>query len=197
MGGDVKGAGRTRGTSAKQTSLIQGEKSPEDVWECKQWIMGELTELGGNRNGQEVRGSRRKEEATQAKDQCGFSLLQNTNWEETTVVAQKLVESGHFKVTDADKQGNTILHHLAESDNEKQNKILDIFLNYKVIPLEDLQHCLKTKNEQGKTPLHIACGVGNLYSVKQLVKATKSFQLSPKKISLLSSSPLKVETLRW
>ena len=34
---------------------------------------------------------------------------------------------------------------------------------------------LHTKNEQGKTPLHIACSVSSTYSVKQLVKATKSF----------------------
>ena len=115
-----------------------------------------------------------------SKDKYDFSLLhhaiQNTNWEENPFVAASLLKSGQFKVTDADKQGNTSLHLAAEFDKQDRHQILDIFFNNNDIPLDELQECITTKNKQGKTPLHIACGVGNPVSVRQLLRAAKSVE---------------------
>ena len=192
-GADINARGQNKMRPLQFAARYGDEKRPEDVWKCMKWIIDKLKNnqmSERNRIGGEVKKGRRsaksseKEEVidVREKDKYDFSLLhhaiQNTNWEETPVVAKKLLESGDFKVTDADKQGNTSLHLAAEFDKQERHKILDVFLqkdenkrfkiNEKV-----LKECIEARNEQGKTPLHIACGVGNPDSVEQLLKATK------------------------
>ena len=88
------------------------------------------------------------------------------------------MQSQKFKVTDVDRQGNTSLHLAAEFDKQENHTILDVFLeedqnhSFK-IDEKDLKACIETRNKQGKTPLHIACGVGNPDSVRQLLDVTK------------------------
>ena len=155
------------------------EKRAEDVWKCMQWILEENSRL-------------KKEEVVNACefDRYGFTILhyaiQNSNWGKNPIVAQKLIESGNYKLADIDKQGNTSLHLAAEFDKQERHKILDIFLGNKNISKEDLKKCIETRNKQGKTPLHIACGVGNPESVKQLLEATKDLEI---KVPSIIDSP--------
>ena len=188
-GADINARGQNKMRPLQFAARYGDEKRPEDVWECMQWIMEELEKHQrpeGNRNGAAVRRSRssakssEKEEVfdVREKDKYNFSLLhhaiQNTNWEENPIVARKLLESKKFGVKEADTQGNTSLHLAAEFDKQKQHTILDVFLEKnETIPPEHLKECIKTRNKQGQTPLHIACGVGNPDSVKQLLETTK------------------------
>ena len=143
------------------------EKRAEDVWKCMQWILEENSRL-------------KKEEVVNACefDRYGFTILhyaiQNSNWGKNPIVAQKLIESGNYKLADIDKQGNTSLHLAAEFDKHQGSKLLETFLGNEKIPLGGVQKCIEAKNDQGKTPLHVACAVGNPISVKQLLSAAKS-----------------------
>ena len=187
-GADINAKGQNKMRPLQFAARYGDEGRPKDVWECMQWIINQLEEnqkLDGKREGpvlrKRSRGSAKSHEKEELidvreKDKYDFSLLhhaiQNTNWEETPVVAEELLKLGEFKVTDVDKQGNTSLHLAAEFDKQERHKILDVFLDNKTIPPEDLQECIAKKNKQGKTPLHIACGVGNPDSVEQLLEAT-------------------------
>ena len=128
-------------------------------------------------NPRDNRGEKEEKYDLRERDKYDFSLLhhaiQNTNWEETPTVTEELLKLGEFKVTDIDKQGNTSLHLAAEFDKQERHKILDVFLGNKNIASDDLKKSIQKRNNQGKTPLHIACGVGNPESVKQLLEATK------------------------
>ena len=141
-------------------------KRPNDVWECMKWIMDNLKQ-----ENEDIAFNVRE------KDKYNFSLLHhalhNTNREQCLTVVEKLLETKHFGVTDTDKQGNTSLHLAAEFDKEEGHKILDIFLTKGKTSTEDVQECVQTKNKQGRTPLHVACSVGNPVSVRQLLKAAK------------------------
>ena len=196
-GADINAKGQNKMKPLQFAARYGDEKRHKDVWECMQWIMDELEKLERNRKGSEVRMRRSRSSAKSSekeevfdvreKDKYDFSLLhhaiQNTNWEETPFVARKLLESKKFKVTEADTQGNTSLHLAAEFDKQKRHKILDVFLEEnKNIPPEDLKECIETRNKQGKTPLHIACGVGNPDSVKQLLEASKELDINPSSI---------------
>merc|ERR1712192_119568 len=198
-GADINAKGQNKMKPLQFAARYGDEKRHKDVWECMQWIMEELEKLERNRKGPEVRRSRssakssEKEEVfdVREKDKYDFSLLhhaiQNTNWEETPFVARKLLESRKFKVTEADTQGNTSLHLAAEFDKQKRHKILDVFLEENEnIPAEDLKKCIVQKNKQGKTPLHIACGVGNPDSVEQLLEAAKKLCIN---VSSLIDAP--------
>ena len=196
-GADINAKGQNKMKPLQFAARYGDEKRHKDVWECMQWIMDELEKLKRTRKGSEVKVRRSRSSAkasekeevfdVREKDKYDFSLLhhaiQNTNWEETPFVARKLLESKKFKVTEADTQGNTSLHLAAEFDKQKRHKILDVFLEKNEnIPPEDLTECIIQKNKQGKTPLHIACGVGNPDSVEQLLKATKRLGINPSSI---------------
>ena len=138
-----------------------------------EWIMGK-----------EEKKDRKKEENEVFVDgRDNFSVLhhaiQNTNWEEDPVVVQELIKTGEFKVTDADKQGNTCLHLAAQFDRQDDHVLLETFLpsdnkskDYRsqdYISTEDIERCLAAENNVGMTPLHLACAVGNPDSVEQLL----------------------------
>ena len=61
--------------------------------------------------------------------------------------------------------------------NSISNKSLYFLEKNENIHPDDLKECLIKENKQGKTPLHIACGVGNPDSVKQLLEATKELKI--------------------
>ena len=83
---------------------------------------------------------------------------------------KKLLYSGNFKVTDTDKQGNTCLHSPASFDSQKGNKLLDLFLDNDT----HLPEMIEAENNQGRTPIHVASSVGNVDSVKKLLKKSKN-----------------------
>ena len=189
-GANVNARGQNKMRPLQFAARYGDEHRPEDVWHCMKWIM-EVMESSqksdGKRSGVETARNRilRKPEKEDVfeKDKYDFSLLhhaiQNTNWEETPIVAERLLETGMFKVTETDKQGNTSLHLAAEFDKQERHRILDVFLEKDKsqrfrIDGEDLEACIKGRNKQGKTPLHIACAVGNPDSVAQLLEAAKT-----------------------
>ena len=185
-GADLNKRGQNKMKPLQFAARYGDEKRPEDIWKCIEWIMMEYER---NERGQQKIGGwvQRKNESesfndVRERDKYDFTILhhaiQNTNWEETPTVARKLLESKEFKVTEVDKQGNTSLHLAAEFDKQETHTILDVFLEedqnqiFK-IGEKDLRACIEKRNNQGKTPLHIACGVGNPDSVGQLLEATK------------------------
>ena len=185
-GADINARGENGMKPLQFAARYGDEKRPEDVWECMQWIMNE-----GSQSRRLAKSSEKEVFDVREKDKYNFSLLhhaiQNTNWEENPIVAQKLLESKKFKVTEADTQGNTSLHLAAEFDKQRCHSILDVFLNCNQnIRPEDLKECIETRNKQGKTPLHISCGVGNPDSVKQLLEATKELGVN---VSFIIDSP--------
>ena len=140
------------------------------------------------------------------KDKYGFSILhhaiQNTNWAENTLVVKNLFENGKFKITETDKQGNTSLHMAAQIDKMENHRIFDVFFEglksnedlgndngivhqvAQVVSDEyraNLKYCIKERNLHGKTPLHIACDVGNPDSVEQLISSMKELGVGRKK----------------
>ena len=172
-GADLNAKGQNKMKALQFAARYGDENRAMEVWECMEWIMDELRD-----NRSSGKGDKEEKYDVRERDKYDFSLLhhaiQNTNWEATPVVAQELLKLGEFKVTDVDKQGNTSLHLAAEFDKQERHKILDVFLDKNQnIPPEELKECIEKRNKQGKTPLHIACGVGNPDSVKQLLEATK------------------------
>ena len=172
-GADLNAKGQNKMKALQFAARYGDENRAMEVWKCMEWIMNELRD-----NRSSGKGDKEEKYDVRERDKYDFSLLhhaiQNTNWEATPVVAQELLKLGEFKVTDVDKQGNTSLHLAAEFDKQERHKILDVFLDKNQnIPPEELKECIEKRNAQGKTPLHIACGVGNPDSVKQLLEATK------------------------
>ena len=117
---------------------------------------------------EEKKGGKKEENEILVDGRNNFSILhhaiQNTNWEEDPVVVQELIKTGEFKVTDADKQGNTCLHLAAQFDRQDDHVLLETFLyrSQDYISQEDLERCIATKNDVGMTPLHLACRFGNI-----------------------------------
>ena len=174
-GADINARGQNKMKPLQFAARYGDEGRAEEVWTCMQWIMEEGRISVKSSEPEEVFD-------VQETDKYDFTLLhhaiQNTNWEETPIVARKLLQSQKFKVTDVDRQGNTSLHLAAEFDKQENHTILDVFLeedqNHRFkIDEKDLKACIETRNKQGKTPLHIACGVGNPDSVRQLLDVTK------------------------
>ena len=171
-GADLNAKGQNKMKALQFAARYGDENRAVEVWKCMEWIMEELRD-----NRSSGKGDKEEKYDVRERDKYDFSLLhhaiQNTNWEATPVVAQELLKLGEFKVTDVDKQGNTSLHLAAEFDKQERHKILDVFLDKNQnIPPEELKECIEKRNKQGKTPLHIACGVGNPDSVEQLLEAT-------------------------
>ena len=175
-GADINARGQNKMKPLQFAARYGDEGRAEEVWTCMQWIMDVSRTSSKSGDSEEVFDVREK-------DKYDFTLLhhaiQNTNWEETPTVARKLLESKEFKVTEVDKQGNTSLHLAAEFDKQERHRILDVFLEKDEsqrfrIDGKDLEACIKGRNKQGKTPLHIACAVGNPDSVAQLLEAAKT-----------------------
>ena len=189
-GADLNAKGQNKMKALQFAARYGDENRAKEVWVCMKWIMDELQKKPKDNRGSVKYGDKEEKYDVCERDKYDFSLLhhaiQNTNWEETPTVAEELLKLGEFKVTDIDKQGNTSLHLAAEFDKQERHKILDIFLGNKNISKEDLKKCIETRNKQGKTPLHIACGVGNPESVKQLLEATKDLEI---KVPSIIDSP--------
>ena len=162
------------------------KENPENVWSCIEWIMGEYA---AKKNEDKVLYD------NCSKDKYGFTILhhaiQNTNWAENTLVVNNLLNSGAFKITDTDKQGNTSLHMAAQFDKMENHKIFDVFFDtlesskgldkYKDFQ-SDLWKCIQRENLHKKTPLHIACDIGNSDSVTQLITSMKKLKVNAKDI---------------
>ena len=173
-GTDINARGQNKMTPLEFASRYGDEKCPESVWECMKWIM----EIYKTKK--DIR-KERKDGAFDIleKDKYDFNILhhaiQNSNWEAKPIVAKNLIQydNGIFKITDLDKQGNNCLHLAAQFDTAEDHKILDIFLDNTCIKKEDLVTCITTKNNLGKTPLHVACSVGNIDSLNALLNLGK------------------------
>ena len=174
-----------------------GDESREkDVWKCMEWIIDvcskekvEKDEKDGYFRRRIARVMKKEKEVhfdIRETDQYDNTILhlaiQNTNWDENPIVVTNLIEMKSFDIKDLDAQGNTSLHLAAQFDKQEKHKILDIFLENESIPESDLKYCIETRNHQGKTPLHIACSVGNHESVQQLVHAGKKVEANVKKV---------------
>ena len=196
QGADVNARGQYEMNPLQFAARYGDEKRPGDVWACMDWIIN-VYKASKKTSRDSVRSSRgrvlrtKKEKDTiqfdiHEKDKYDFTILhhaiQNTNWEENPIVVEKLLESREFKITEADKQGNTSLHLAAQFDKQEGHRILDIFLDNENIPEEDLKSCIKHKNLLGKTPLHVSCGVGNPESVVQLLTKGKELKIDVKEI---------------
>ena len=181
QGADIKALGQNKMTPLQFAARYGDEKKGEEVWMCMKWIMEEEDK-------KKSEGSSQKEKEIFFDGRDDFSILQhaiqNTNWEEDPVVVWELIKTRKFNISDPDKQGNTSLHLAAEFT--KQERLLDVFLDDKNIPSRDLKECIQTRNMQGKTPLHIACRVGNPDSVMQLLEATKDLEI---KVPSIIDSP--------
>ena len=174
QGADINALGKNKMKPLQFAARYGDKDKGKEVWMCMEWILDE-----------DKKKDRKKEEKEIIIDgRDNFSILhhaiQNTNWEEKPVVVQELIKTGEFKVTDADKQGNTCLHLAAQFDRQDDHVLLETFLpsddkskDYRsqdYISQEDLERCIETKNNVGMTPLHLACAVGNHDSVKQLLE---------------------------
>ena len=182
-GADINARGQNKMTPLQFASRYGDEKCPDGVWECMKWIMEEY----------QTKKESRKDKQSGAfdileKDKYDFNILhhaiQNSNWEAKPVVAKNLIQfnNGQFKITEVDKQGNNCLHLAAQFDTAENHKILDIFLDDYCIKTEDLISCIEARNHLGKTPLHVACSVGNEDSLKELLKLGKKHKINIMKI---------------
>ena len=192
-GVDIDVRGQNKMTPLQFAARYGDAKRAKDVWSRMQWIMKEYEEK------HRVEASKKKNTTDnfklkdKEKDKYNFSLLhhaiQNTNTEANPYVVSQLLQSKKFRITDTDKQGNTSLHLAAQFDREKDDTVLDIFIDNnknRSIPNDDLLHCIEKRNKLGQTPIHIACAVGNDDSVKQLVKAGKKLKCD---VSTILNSP--------
>ena len=207
-GANIVASGQNGMTPLQFASRYGCEENAEGVWNCIEWIMNEYTAkhkefwqrlktvIPGRRNEYEVLYDICK------KDKYGFTILhyaiQNTNWAENTFVAKKLFQLDDFSMTETDKQGNTSLHMAAQIDKTENHKIFDVFFELLksnkhmdnndmflhgpqpryVDYLSNLKHCIQAPNLHGKTPLHIACDVGNPESVEQLISSMKELKVN-------------------
>ena len=194
-GVDIDVRGQNKMTPLQFAARYGDAGRAEDVWRCMQWIMKVYAEK------HRVEALKKKNTTDsfdlkdKEKDKYNFSLLhhaiQNTNTEANPYVVSQLLKSQQFRITDTDKQGNTSLHLAAQFDREKEDKVLDIFIDNNrsengSISNDDLSHCIETRNKLGQTPIHIACAVGNDESVKQLVEAGKKLKCD---VSTILNSP--------
>ena len=166
-GTDIKAKGQYRMNPLQFAARYGSEKRQEEVWDCIKWIMTKNNIVDITEN-----------------DKYGFTILhhaiQNNNWKRNPFVVSKLIEEKWFKITETDRQGNTSMHLAAQFDIKEGvegHKILDIFLDNPNIPNEDVKHCIETKNLLDKTPLHIACSVGNHESLKDLLRIGKEHNI--------------------
>ena len=173
-GVDIDVRGQNKMTPLQFAARYGDADRPEDVWGCMKWILEVYEEKG--------KGGISKKTNETEKDKYNFSLLhhaiQNTNTEEKPFVATELLKLKQFSIKDTDKQGNTSLHLAAQFDREKDDRVLNIFIDASKTPdgsvsKEDFVNCIEKKNILGQTPIHIACAVGNHDSVRQLVESAK------------------------
>lgn len=218
-GADIVAPGQNGMTPLQFASRYGCEEKAEGVWSCMEWIMKEYeakhkefwqrlrTVIPGRRNEYEVLYDICK------KDKYGFTILhhaiQNTNWAGNTLVAKKLFQLDDFNMTETDKQGNTSLHMAAQIDRAENHKIFDVFFERLkanqhldnndvflhgaqpgyVEYLSNLIHCIQAPNLHGKTPLHIACDVGNPDSVDQLISSMKELKVNSETMKKIINSP--------
>ena len=218
-GADIVAPGQNGMTPLQFASRYGCEENAEGVWSCMEWIMKEYeakhkefwqrlkTVIPGRRNEYEVLYDICK------KDKYGFTILhhaiQNTNWAENTLVAKKLFQHDDFNMTETDKQGNTSLHMAAQIDKTENHKIFDVFFEgltankhmdnndvflhgaqpRYVEYLSNLKQCIQAANLHGKTPLHIACDVGNPESVEQLISSMKELRVNSETMKKIINSP--------
>ena len=149
-----------------------GDGNAKDVFNCIMWLNQDRT-----KNNKDERTKMTKEKTLVRETSILRHAIQNRNWAANTFVAEELIKSGRCKISETDKEGNTSLHLAAMSDKEEEHKILDLFLENEKINDEDLIKCLETKNKEERTPFHIACGVGNHESVKQLINKGKQLDV--------------------
>jgi ankyrin repeat protein len=208
-GANINARGQNKMKPLQFAARYGDENRVEDVWSCMDWIMT-IEQKGGERGVKGMRKKLRKSKETeenfvsQETDKYDFSLLhhaiQNTNWEENPFVASKLIESKKFRITDKDKQGNTCIHLAAQFDKQENHHILDIFLEREFteydqkgkpttksldISDEDLRTCIKQTNLLGKTPLHIACSVGNHESVEQILQKGRELGVTDEELKMI------------
>ena len=160
-GADIKAEGENKMKPLQFAARYGDEKRASDVWDCMEWIIGEY----------EKRCFDMRE-----KDKYKFSILhhaiQNTNWVENPIVVRNLLRTGKFPIKEAERQGNTSLHLAAHLDEKENHKLFDIFFDKdNNVPTTELRDCLTAKNNVGQTPIHMACAVGNVDSVNQLLDA--------------------------
>ena len=158
---DIKAEGENKMKPLQFAARYGDEKRASDVWDCMEWIIGEY----------EKRCFDMRE-----KDKYKFSILhhaiQNTNWVENPIVVRNLLRTGKFPIKEAERQGNTSLHLAAHLDEKENHKLFDIFFDKdNNVPTTELRDCLTAKNNVGQTPIHMACAVGNVDSVNQLLDA--------------------------
>ena len=218
-GADIVAPGQNGMTPLQFASRYGCEENAEGVWSCMEWIMKVYeakhkefwqrlrTVIPGRRNEYEVLYDICR------KDKYGFTILhhaiQNTNWAENTLVAKKLFQHGDFNMTETDKQGNTSLHMAAQIDKTENHKIFDVFFEgltankhmdnndvflhgaqpRYVEYLSNLKQCIQAANLHGKTPLHIACDVGNPESVEQLISSMKELRVNSETMKKIINSP--------
>ena len=218
-GADIVAPGQNGMTPLQFASRYGCEENAEGVWSCMEWIMKEYeakhkefwqrlkTVIPGRRNEYEVLYDICK------KDKYGFTILhhaiQNTNWAENTLVAKKLFQHDDFNMTETDKQGNTSLHIAAQIAKTENHKIFDVFFEgltankhmdnndvflhgaqpRYVEYLSNLKQCIQAANLHGKTPLHIACDVGNPDSVDQLISSMKELKVNSETMKKIINSP--------
>jgi hypothetical protein len=181
-GADVTARGQNKMTPLQFAARYGDEARQGDVWRCMKWIMDMFEERRPKKHGlASIKKEKEVHYDVMEKDKYDFSILhhaiQNTNWEEDPIVVKELIKTEKFKMADSDRQGNTSVHLAALLDKQENHNILDIFLNNPNIPDEDLADCIQKRNLLNKTPLHIACGVGNHESVEQLVDAAKRLHI--------------------
>ena len=207
-GANIVAPGQNAMTPLQFASRYGCEENAEGVWTCMEWIMKEYaakhkefwqrlrTVIPGRKNENEVLYDICK------KDKYGFTILhhaiQNTNWAENTYVVKKLFQLDDFKITETDKQGNTSLHMAAQIDKTENHKIFDVFFEglksnkhmdnndiflhgaqpHYIDYLSNLKHCIQAVSLHGRTPLHIACDVGNPESVEQLISCMRELRVN-------------------
>ena len=194
-GVDIDVRGQNKMTPLQFAARYGDAKRAEDVWSCMQWIMNVYKEKHGEEALKKKNATDSFDIKDRKKDKYNFSLLhhaiQNTNTEANPLVVSQLLKLQQFRITDTDKQGNTSLHLAAQFDREKDDTVLDIFIENNnsengSISNDDLLHCIEKRNKLGQTPIHIACAVGNNDSVEQLVKAGRKLKCD---VSTILNSP--------
>ena len=173
-GADLHAFGQSIMTPLQFAARYGDERKGKEVWMCMEWIMEEEDNSFITYKEKEIFFDGRNDLSIL------HHAIQNTNWEEDPVVVQELIKTRKFKVTDADKQGNTCLHLAAQFDTQDDHTLLEAFLpsdderngfcSQDYIDWKDLEKCIVTENKAGMTPLRLACSVGNPDSVEQLLK---------------------------
>ena len=156
MGAEIK-VENNNGMTPLEFAARQGDGKPDQVFKCIAWLL--------------------KEEKLEDWTLTLWHAIKNKNWGAETYAANQLIKSGKCKIQDTDQDGNTSLHLAAMFDKEKEDKILELFLEHENIKDGDLIECLKATNSKKSTPFHIACNVGNHESVEQLIKKARKLDV--------------------